>query len=82
MTTDVTLACRTEQGVDDGVCHDIGVAVAEQAGLSLELHPAQHEAPTLSKAVDVESYAHAHASVPVYGFSVPARPPLGRQPRL
>ena len=50
---------RAEQGVGDGVEHDIGIAVAGQAAVVRDGDPAEHHRAVAGKGMDVEAHAGA-----------------------
>ena len=59
---DVAHAGGAEQGVDHRVGEHVGVGVAGEAALVLDLDPAEDQAPPLGEAVAVVADADAHRS--------------------
>jgi hypothetical protein len=57
---DVAQPRGTQQRIADGVQQHVGIAVAEQALLVGNLHPADDELAACNELVDVESLADAH----------------------
>ena len=60
MLADITDPHGAEDGVADGVQHDIAVRVPEQAARAVDADAAQHERAPLDEAVQVVAVADAH----------------------
>ena len=60
MLADVAQRGRAQEGVDDRVREHVGVGVALQAALVLDLDPAEHEPAVRREGVGVVAHAGTH----------------------
>ena len=67
MLPDIPESGGPQKRVDHGVCHHIGIAMAEESFLSFELHAAEDQASIISEAVYVESDTDAHSPLYIVG---------------
>ncbi|MEA2627916.1 MAG: hypothetical protein QOJ10_376 [Chloroflexota bacterium] len=57
---DVSKACSTEEGVDDGVCQDVGVGIPIKPDGMVDAHPAKNEVPSGAEWVRIVTRPDPH----------------------